>query len=537
MMGAENFKGTAALAKFIFRQQRFKILLWLAGLVGITLSVAAAYPSIYKDEQSKQAAFFTMENPAMVAMLGPGYEMEDYVQSVGAMFANEMLLFTVIAVAAMNILLVGRATRGDEEDGRIEMIRALSVGRLSHASAVMIVMISANIVLAVLTAIGLSALGIDGIDAQGAALYGALLGAAGLLFAAVTALFAQLAETSRGTVMFSFLFLITAYLVRAIGDVSNDALSWISPLGWTVRTEVFAVNNWWPVLLLAAAAVLFGLSAFYLHAVRDLGSGFIAPRRGKTHASPFLQTPFGLAFRLQRMNIIVWTIILFALSGSFGAILGDLESYFADIELMQAFVETDSAYTLTEQFIPLLMAIMSVISLIPAVMVVLKLKSEETKNLTENFYSRAVSRNHVLGSYCLLSVLVSLVMQTAVALGLWSVGGAVMDEGLSFSTIFSSAYVYLPAMWLVIGLAAALLGAAPKLAGLVWLYIIYCFVVVYLKDLLSFPEWMNQLSVFEHVPQIPVDEMNLLVLAVLTGVAIVFLAVGFIGYNKRDLAG
>ncbi|MTD31254.1 ABC transporter permease [Planomicrobium sp. YIM 101495] len=536
-MRAGNFKGTGALARFVFRQQRFKILVWLAGLIGITLLVAAAYPSIYKDEHSKQAAFFTMENPAMVAMLGPGYEMEDYVQSVGAMFANEMLLFTVMAVAAMNILLVGRATRGDEEDGRIEMIRALSVGRLSHASAVLIVMVSANLVLAILTAAGLAVLGIEGIGLEGAALYGALLGASGLLFAAVTALFAQLAETSRGTAMFSFLFLIIAYLVRAIGDVSSDSLSWISPLGWVVRTEVFAANNWWPVLLLAAAAVLSGLAAFYLHAARDLGSGFIAPRRGKMHASPFLQTPFGLAFRLQRTNTVVWTIILFALSSSFGAILGDLESYFADNELMQAFVEADSAYTLTEQFITLLMAIMSVISLIPTVMVVLKLKSEETKNLTENFYSRAVSRNYVLGSYCLLSVLVSLTMQTAVAFGLWSVGGAVMDEGLSFTTTFSSAYVYLPAMWVVIGLAAALLGAAPKLTSLVWLYIIYCFVVVYLKDLLRFPEWMNQLSAFEHVPQIPVDEMNFVMLAVLTGGAILFLVVGFIGYNKRDLAG
>ena len=40
----------------------------------------------------------------MKAMIGIGYEMED--MSVGAVFAIEMLLFSAIAVAVMNILIV-----------------------------------------------------------------------------------------------------------------------------------------------------------------------------------------------------------------------------------------------------------------------------------------------------------------------------------------------------------------------------------------------------------------------------------------------
>ncbi|MEI3613341.1 ABC transporter permease [Pseudogracilibacillus sp. SO30301A] len=536
-MVTRDFKGTKKLTAFIFRQQRFKILVWLIGLIGITLSVATAYPSIYKEEQSRQAASLTMENPAMVAMLGPGYEMEDYVYSVGAMFANEMLLFTAIAVAVMSILLVGRATRGDEEDGRIEMIRALSVGRLSYASAVMIVIVITNILLAILTGIGLASLGIEGIDLEGAFLYGFILGVTGLLFGSLTAVFAQLTETSRGTTMFSFMVLIIAYFIRAIGDVSSEALSWVSPLGWTVRTGVFIDNDWWSVVILLVVAILFGLIAFYLHFIRDLGSGFIAAKKGKTHASPFLQTSFGLALRLQRTNIIAWIIGLFILSSSFGAILGDLEIYFADVELMQAFIEVESEYTLTEQFITLLMAIMSLISLVPAVMVVLKVKGEETKNLTENYYSRAISRTRILGSHFFLAVVVSFIMQSFVALGLWSVGEAVMDEAISFGTTFTSAYVYLPAIWVVVGLVIGLVGMIPKFTGLIWLYIVYCFIVVYLGDLLDFPQWMNSLSVFEYIPQIPVDDMNIMALVVLTLIAIVLTVIGFVGYNKRDIAG
>lgn len=536
-MVARYFKGTNKLTAFIFRQYRFKILVWLIGLMGITLSVAAAYPSIYKDEQSRQAASLTMENPAMVAMFGPGYEMEDYLHSVGAMFANEMLLFTAIAVAVMSILLVGRATRGDEEDGRIEMIRALSVGRLSYASAVMIVIVSTNILLAILIGIGLALLGLEGVGIEGAFLYGSILGVTGLLFGATTAVFAQLTETSRGTTMFSFMVLIIAYFIRAIGDVSSEALSWVSPLGWTVRTRVFIDNDWWPVVISLVVAIVFGVVAFYLHSIRDLGAGFIAARKGKTHASPFLQTSFGLALRLQRTNIIAWIIGLFILSSSFGAILGDLELYFADIELMQAFIEAESDYTMTEQFITLLMAIMSLISLVPAVMVVLKVKGEETKNLTENYYTRAISRTRVLGSHFLLAVVVSFIMQSLVALGLWSIGEAVMDEALSFGTTFASAYVYLPAIWVVVGLGIGLIGIIPKFTGMIWLYIVYCFIVVYLGDLLDFPKWMNSLSVFEYIPQIPSDDMNYMMMMVLTLIAVVLSIIGFIGYNRRDIVG
>ncbi|MEW9676715.1 ABC transporter permease [Lentibacillus sp. L22] len=531
------FNGTQQLTVFIFKQLRVKILIWLISLIGITLSVAAAYQSIYKDEQSRQAIFLTMDNPAMVSMLGPGYDMEDYLHSIGAMFANEMLLFTAIAVAIMNILIVTRATRGDEEDGRLEMIRALPVGRLSSLSAVMIGVVATNVLLAILTGIGLASLGIEGMNIEGCFLYGFILGATGLLFAAFTAVFAQTSETSRGTTMCAFMVLIIAYLVRAIGDVSSDTLSWISPLGWTVRSDVFSDNDWLPVILLFIFAIVFGVVAFCLHAIRDLGSGFISARKGKTHASAFLQTPIGLTLRLQRTNIIAWSIGLLALSASFGAILGDLETYFSDIELVQAFVDMKSDATMTEQFITLLMAIMSLISLIPVIMVGLRLKGEETRNLTENIYSRAVSRTRVLGTYCLLAVAVSFTMQSLVALGLWSAGVVVMDEGLSFGTTFASAYVYLPAIWTVVGLVIVLIGIIPKYAELIWLYVVYCFIVIYLGELLDFPEWMNHISVFAYIPQIPVDDMNFLALMGLTLSSIVLTIIGSMGYNKRDIVG
>ncbi|MBA4602685.1 ABC transporter permease [Thermoactinomyces mirandus] len=531
------FKGTGSLTKLIFRQQRFKILVWLAGLVTVTLACASSYPNVYQDVPSKMAFAMTMDNPAMVAMLGPGYETEDYLASFGTLFAHECLLFTTIVAGIMSILQVVNVTRNDEENERIELIRALPVGRLAYLSGGMVVMFTTNVLLALLTGISLALLGIDGIDTEGAFLYGAILGATGLIFGIITALLAQLAETSRKTAILSFSVLIAAYLIRGIGDVSNETFSFFSPLGWAARAQVFVDNYWWPILLAAALSMIIAFATFYLNSIRDMGAGFLPERKGKKQASPILQTIFGLVFRLQRTSILAWTIGIFALSASFGAVLGDLETYFADIEFMQAFISNEAGESITDQFVTLLIAIMSLIALIPSVSVVLKLKGEENKNLTENIYSRAVSRTRLLANYYLLAVIVNFIMQLMIVLGLWSVGQLVMEEAIAFGSTFTSAFAYLPAMWAVIGLAGLFVGTLPRASGLVWLYVIYCFIVIYLSEVLDFPQWMNNLSVFEHVPEYPIEELNFAAMAVLTFIATVMAICGMIAYNHRDITG
>src|SRR5699024_9085692 len=189
----------------------------------------------------------TMKNPAITVMLGPGYGLDNYTD--GAMMAHFMLVFTAIATGIMGILLTARHTREDEEEGRIEMIRSLPVGALSPLTSTFIIVTITNIILSIAVGLGLYSLGYETIDLAGSMLYGASLGAIGIFFAALTGLFAQLTSNNRATVGFAFCFLIIAYIVRGIGDVGNEVLSLISPLGLILRTEVYVNNYWWPVLV------------------------------------------------------------------------------------------------------------------------------------------------------------------------------------------------------------------------------------------------------------------------------------------------
>ncbi|MCJ8008534.1 ABC transporter permease [Lederbergia wuyishanensis] len=522
---------TGSLIRFIIRRDRVRIPIWIVSLTAVTFLTAMAFEDLYMTDMDRQAIAETMRNPAMTAMVGKGYGLDHYTN--GAMMAHQMLLFTAIIVGLMSILLTARHTRVDEEDGRIELIRSLPVGRLSNLSATVLVLVGTNVLLSILIGFGLYTLRIESMDLNGSLLYGAALGATGIFFTSATTVFAQLAENSRSTIGLSFAVLGVSYLIRAIGDVSNEPLSWFSPLGWILSSEVFVNNYWWPILLTVGAAVVLFILAYYLNAIRDVGAGFLPSKPGKKHASYFLQSPLGLAFRLQRTGIIAWAIGVFVLGASYGSVLGDLESFLENVEMMKEVLASTEGFSLTEQFISMLMSILAMISTIPALMAILKLKGEEGKNRTEHLLSRAVSRSKLLTSYVIVSFGIGFLALSLAAIGLWSAGAGVV----TFNTIYFAALVYLPAMWIMIGLAVLFIGFAPKYSGLAWMYLLYSFIVVYLGRLLQFPEWMSNLSPYGHVPQLPVEDMDVTSISTLSVIAIVLSLIGFVFYNKRDLYG
>src|SRR5690625_4478743 len=213
-MNKQLYYNTGILSQFMIRRDRIRLPIWLVSITLITILVANAFTDLYATDQESQAIAETMSNPAMSAMVGQGYGLDNY--TTGAMLAHQMLLFTGIAVAIMSILLVARHTRADEEDGRIEMIRSLPTGRLSNITATVLVVSSTNVLLALLIGFGLYALKIESMDLHGSLLYGTALGAIGIFFTAITALFAQLSENGRSTIGLSFSILGIAYLIRAI---------------------------------------------------------------------------------------------------------------------------------------------------------------------------------------------------------------------------------------------------------------------------------------------------------------------------------
>jgi ABC-2 type transport system permease protein len=331
--------------------------------------------------------------------------------------------------------------------------------------------------------------------------------------------------------------LILAYLLRAIGDVSNEVLSWLSPLGLVTQTDVYSTNNWLPVIVLLGAAFVLVVLANYLNSVRDMGAGFIPAKPGRKYASTFLQSPIGLGVRLQRTAIISWAIGMFVMGASYGSVLGDLESFFAGSEELQNMLVAAEGYTLTEQFLPMLMMVMSILATVPAVMNINKLYGEEKKGRVEHVLSKAVSRSKLISSYLLISIVNGFVMLSLTGIGLWAAGTSVVEDGLDFGMVYGATMVYYPAVLVMISLAVVLIGWFPRRTSLIWLYVFYSFFVLYLGGLFQFSEWVGKLSPFGYVPQLPIEEVNWISGIILVFVSAVLAVIGIIGYCRRDIHG
>ncbi|CAM5710450.1 ABC-2 type transport system permease protein OS=Streptomyces violarus OX=67380 GN=FHS41_004652 PE=4 SV=1 [Streptomyces violarus] len=84
-------------------------------------------------------------------------------------------------------------------------------------------------------------------------------------------------------------------------------------------------------------------------------------------------------------------------------------------------------------------------------------------------------------------------------------------------------------------MAVVLFGLAPRAASGGLGCPVYAFLVGYLGAILRFPDWMNDLSPFGHVPRLPAAEMSWTPVLVLTAVAAGLVLSGLAGFRRRDL--
>ncbi|MCL2817659.1 MAG: ABC transporter permease, partial [Clostridiales bacterium] len=374
------FANNLMLCKLIFRRDRFHILIWFVCIAALVVGFGAALPGLFDTEESREAILPMMENPAMVAMIGPVYTTPDGGFSLGAMYALFMLVWSAICVAFMNIFHVVRHTRQDEEQGRIEVIRSLPVGRLANLSATLTSALIINAGFALLLGLGLGIVGSEDMTFSGAMLFGAAMGAAGMVFAAATAVFCQLSQSPRTAMSLSFLFLGAAYLLRAAGDLQgNDVLACVSPLGIISRAKPYLENSWWPILVLLLVGLLLAVLAFRLCGARDMGAGMVAARPGRKDAAPYLKSPIGLAWRLLRTPVIVWAAVITLLSMSYGSIMGDIDAFIKSISILEELTGGDQL-----RMMGFLMVIMSICAAVPMLQFVLRARSEESHGYAEH---------------------------------------------------------------------------------------------------------------------------------------------------------
>ncbi|BDE15915.1 CocE/NonD family hydrolase [Mycobacterium kiyosense] len=271
-----QFVGTLGLLRLYLRRDRVVLPLWVL-LLSIPLasvyigSIDKVYPTA-----ADRAAFAAsvMASPAQRALYGPIYN--DGLGAVGIWKAGMFHLLIAVAV----VLTVIRHTRADEETGRAELLDSTAVGRYASLSAVLLLSFGASVATGVIGAAGLLT---TEVAPSGSLAFGAALAGSGLVFTALAAVAAQLSASARVCRGYAFAALGAAFTLRAVGDAGSGALSWFSPLGWSLQVRPYADERWWVLLLHLATTAVLTAVAYRLLAARDVGAGLIAERRRGEH--------------------------------------------------------------------------------------------------------------------------------------------------------------------------------------------------------------------------------------------------------------
>jgi ABC-2 type transport system permease protein len=528
------FCGTGTLIRFILRRDRVRMPIWIIAILISVVGTALSLPETFPTASALQTRAAVMENPAFRLLLGPSHGLENY--TYGAMMASEMLGIMTVVTALMSIFMVVRHTRAEEESGRLELVRASVVGRHAGLTATLVVVVALNILIGILVAIGLAGV-LAELDPAGSAVFGASVAMSGVMFAGVTAIAVQINEFTRAANGLAGAVLGVIYVLRGFGDIQENALAWISPSGWLLQTAPYVDDRWWPLalaLVFSAALVYVG---YALSERRDVAAGLARPRPGPSRASAMLSRPLGFVVRLQRGSWIGWAIGLAIFGVGIGAAVGEVAVMYAENPVAQEYFEilgldetaiTESAFSLYIMFFALLASIFTVGA-------ITRLRGEETSLRAENVLATAVSRVRWAGSYLVFALLGS-----ALILLLTGIGAGVMhtlstDDPVPAMEVVASVMVYAPALWLAAGIALAVYGLIPRFMVLAWAVPVYSFFALMFGPLLGLPTWLYDLSPFEYVPRMPVDDFALVPLLAMTAIAAALMAAGLYGFRRRDL--
>jgi ABC-2 type transport system permease protein len=524
-----EFTATAVLVRSILRRDRVRIGVWVAGIVALAVSSAAGVAGIYPtDEDLQRAAALVEGNAAAIAFNGPPQGLE----TLGGRVAFETGSFTLVMVGLMSLFMLSRHTRAEEESGRLELVRAAVVGRHAPMAAALIVVVGMNAVVGAALAAGYAAIGLDG---PGSLTFGLSVAAVGTVFAGITAVAAQVTENTRVASGLAGLAVGVSYTVRAVGDVGDGTLSWLSPLGWGQKMRPFAGDVWWPLVVpLAFFAGCLWLAAV-LASRRDVGAGLVAPRRGPAEAKAGLGTPFGLAVRLQRGSLVGWGSGVLALGLVYGSVANDVEDFVADLDESVRDIIARGGASIVDSFLGTTLLILALIGSGFAVGAVQRLRSEETALRAEPVLATPVSRWRWVASHMAVAIGGSAVVLAAGGLGLGLAYGVVLGDLGQVHRRMADALVYLPAVAVMAGVALALFGLLPRAVVAVWGFLAACFVIGFFAELLDLPGWLRAVSPYEHTPLAPAEAIRALPLLAMAALAITLAAAGARGFRTRDV--
>ncbi len=522
--------GTAPLLRTTLKHDGRLLVPWIVLTTALSTSSVLVYAFVFPTEQDRAALAGAIgANPALGLIFGPAYDLS----TVDGFNAWRSLALGGFLAALGAILAVTRATRGQEDSGQAELLASGVLGRGSRLMTAVGLAYLGSLALGIV--VGLATV-LSGGAWEASMLLAATFTATGWLFAALAAVTAQLGSDARTASSMAVGALGVLFMLRGIAYSleAPEWTIWVNPLGWMTETRPATGNTWWPLLLAVALAAVLLAVAFALQARRDFGQGAVAPRPGPGRGT--MHTPLALALRLSRGSFITWTAAFTALGLVFGYFTTSVKDILASDTGVQQFLAAGAASPdqLISAFLVTILSLVGILAAVPAVQVVLRVRSEEMDDRVEPIIATAVTRPRYFAS----SVAVALAACSAFVLLAGTLIAAVAssaDIGVAFGDGVLQAVAMVPAVWAIVSVSVAVVGARPVIILAAWVGVLSSFGLTLLGPTFGLPDWALAISPFWHVPDVTVSDADWTGLLWVSMVTVAFLAIGFTGFRRRDL--
>lgn len=539
----------AALARAMLLRELRGLLVWVLGMGALCWYSVDALSRSYRTEELRLAAGVMERAPSMAAFTGPGHGMEAVADgvapSLAALVANELLVYVALGLAVLAIVLVVRHTRATEESGQAGLVRA---GALRPGAEAWVVLLVLDICL---TAVGLgvwAGLVMGGLGASGALAMTAGSVGVGLCLGAAALLAAQTAPSARSARGAALLALLAAFSLRAVGDVLHALgqpgawLSLLSPIGWAQAMRPWTGEAWgWAVVLVVVADGV-ALLALALAVRRDLDSPVVAWPSRPGLGRPGPRGPWTLALRVQASAAAWWVVGAVAMAALYGCLTGSLEGSLGTIvqesEYLAAFLGGGFA---ARSYVSLVLTFLALVAAGAGVAVMGSAWRDELAGRAQALLAAPRPRGQRVLTAALAAAVGSLatLLAGAACLGLTSAATTGQRE-LALDSLLAALGAW-PACLALIGAGALATGLGRAVGPVAWGLFAWTAMLTLLADLLDLPQWLRDLSVLEHVPQVLTlghasPSLSWTGALVLTGLAAVLLSAGAWLAGRRDLA-
>ena len=513
--------------------------LWGYVFGAVVVSSAWSYSSIYKTaaERAALAAAFG-SNRTTIALFGPAPHLE----TVNGFTVLKSFLTLAVIGAVWGLLTATRLLRGEEQDGRWELLLAGTTTR-GRATAQALVGLLAGV--AVLWSVTTLILVVAGRSSRvdigpGAALFFALALVAGaLMFAAVGALTSQLAATRRQAAGYAGAFLGVSYALRLVADSGTGLhwLVWCTPLGWIEGLQPLTSPRWLPFVPVVAFTVGVAALTVRLATTRDIGSSTIPDRDRAEPRLRLLSGQLGLTVRLVRTTLVAWALALAATGLMFGLVAEGAGATLSGSSVRDVFARLGASGSGASTYLGIAFLIVAILLAFIAGAQVTAARSEESEGRLDPLLTRPVTRTRWLAGRLLVAVLALAACATLAGLATLAgavAGGAHVDAG---AVVGAGLNTLAPSVC-VLGLGVLAFGIAPRITALaVYGVVAWSVLVDVIGGIGALDHWVADTSVFHQLAAAPSVPPNWQAMGWMVTLGTISAVAGCAAFARRDVEG